>query len=66
MDRVHSLGRPQRPAKDFTLNHQGMGTGEVWTVLEQENDYSKKKALALLNWCFDFISRRGQQFNVSR
>lgn len=43
MDRVHSLGRPQRPAKDFTLNHQGMGTGEVWTVLEQENDYSKKK-----------------------
>lgn len=40
-------GGSKRPAGDFTLNYQG--TGELWKVLEQESDYSKKKNVALFS-----------------
>lgn len=41
------LEAPNSQAEDFTLKHQG--NRELWKVLEQENEYSKKKSLALLN-----------------
>lgn len=39
------------------LYHQG--TRELWKVLEQESDYSKKKnpIVLLNNWCFDSSTR---------
>lgn len=61
MDMVCLLWKLQKPAEDLALNHQG--TRELWKVLEQESDYSKKnktKNLRFVKLVFDPSTERGQ------